>query len=123
MSRRPNQIQGVPARLAALKLIDAGLRRGETPDPAPAGAPGGVAAAGATGALLPHSDIGVARALASEVLRWLVNLDALIDSAMKKPLPDDAKARSVLRIMLAGWLRLETPPHAVVATGLPLLAG
>jgi 16S rRNA (cytosine967-C5)-methyltransferase len=25
--------------------------------------------------------------------------------------------------MLAQWLRLETPPHAVVATGLPLLAG
>ncbi len=25
--------------------------------------------------------------------------------------------------MLAGWLRLETPPHAVIATGLPLLAG
>src|SRR5262249_29366621 len=114
MSRRPNQIQGVPARLAALKLIDAVLRRGETLEQA---------APGATGALLTHSDIGLARALASEVLRWLVNLDALIDSAMKKPLPDDAKARSVLRIMLAGWLRLETPPHAVVATGLPLLAG
>ncbi len=25
--------------------------------------------------------------------------------------------------MLAQWLRLETPPHAVIATGLPLLAG
>jgi 16S rRNA (cytosine967-C5)-methyltransferase len=25
--------------------------------------------------------------------------------------------------MLAGWLRLDTPPHAVIATGLPLLAG
>src|SRR5690606_24665744 len=33
------------------------------------------------------------------------------------------KARSVLRLMLAQWLRLETPPHAVVATGLPLLSG
>jgi 16S rRNA (cytosine967-C5)-methyltransferase len=29
----------------------------------------------------------------------------------------------VLRLMLAGWLRLGTPPHAVIATGLPLLAG
>jgi 16S rRNA (cytosine967-C5)-methyltransferase len=29
----------------------------------------------------------------------------------------------VLRLMLAQWLRLETPPHAVIATGLPLLAG
>jgi 16S rRNA (cytosine967-C5)-methyltransferase len=29
----------------------------------------------------------------------------------------------VLRIMLAQALRLDTPPHAVIATGLPLLAG
>jgi 16S rRNA (cytosine967-C5)-methyltransferase len=29
----------------------------------------------------------------------------------------------VLRLMLAQALRLETPPHAVIATGLPLLAG
>jgi 16S rRNA (cytosine967-C5)-methyltransferase len=47
----------------------------------------------------------------------------LIDSATKMPLAPDAKARSVLRIMLAGWLRLSTPPHAVVATALPLLEG
>ena len=26
-------------------------------------------------------------------------------------------------MMLAQWLRLDTPPHAVLATGLPLLAG
>lgn len=114
MSRRPNEIQGAPARLAALKLLDAVLRRGETLDQA---------AHAATQGLLTHSDKALARALASEVLRWLADLDALIDGAMKKPLPDDAKARSVLRVMLAGWLRLDTPPHAVVATGLPLLAG
>jgi len=29
----------------------------------------------------------------------------------------------VLRLMLAQWLRLDTPPHAVVATALPLLSG
>jgi len=114
MSRRPNEIQGAPARRAALKLIDAVLRRGETLDQA---------AHAATQGLLTYSDKALARALASEVLRWLVDLDAMIDSAMKKPLPEDAKARSVLRVMLAGWLRLNTPPHAVVATGLPLLAG
>lgn len=114
MSRRPNEIQGAPARRAALKLIDAVLRRGETLDQA---------AHVATQGLLTYSDKALARALASEVLRWLVDLDALIDCAMKKPLPEDAKARSVLRVMLAGWLRLNTPPHAVVATGLPLLAG
>jgi 16S rRNA (cytosine967-C5)-methyltransferase len=57
------------------------------------------------------------------VLRWLADLDGLIDSATKTKLPDDAKPRTVLRMMLAQWLRLDTPPHAVVATGLPLLAG
>lgn len=114
MSRRPNEIQGAPARLAALKLVDAVLRRGETLDQA---------AHAATQGLLTYSDRALARALASEVLRWLADLDALIDGAMKKPLPADAKARSVLRVMLAGWLRLDTPPHAVVATGLPSLAG
>ena len=50
-------------------------------------------------------------------------LDALIDSATRQVLPDDAKPRAVLRIMLAGWLRLDTPPHAVIATGLELLSG
>ncbi len=114
MSRSPNEIQGAPARRAALKLVDAVLRRGETLDQA---------AHAATQGLLTYSDKALARALASEVLRWLADLDSLIDSAMKKPLPEDAKARAVLRVMLAGWLRLETPPHAVVATGLPLLAG
>jgi 16S rRNA (cytosine967-C5)-methyltransferase len=114
MSLRPSEIQGAPARNAALKLLDAVLRRGETLDQS---------AAAATQGLLTHSDKALARALASEVLRWLADLDALIDSATKTNLPEDAKARSVLRIMLAGWLRLETPPHAVVATGLPLLNG
>ena len=68
-------------------------------------------------------DKALARAIASEVLRWLVDLDRFIDSATKKPLPADAKARQVLRMMLAQWLRLDTPPHAVIATCLPLLAG
>src|SRR5690606_28659221 len=107
-------IQGLPARRAALKLIDAVLRRGETLDQA---------MGPATRDLLTTSDRALARALAGEVLRWLTDLDALIDSATKKRLPDDAKPRSVLRLMLAGWLRLETPPHAVVATALPLLSG
>lgn len=114
MNRSDKDIQGAAARRAALKLLDAVLRRGETLDQA---------AGTATAGLLTTSDIALARAVASEVLRWLVDLDALIDSATRQPLGDDAKARTVLRIMLAQWLRLDTPPHAVVATGLPLLAG
>ncbi|WP_120077517.1 RsmB/NOP family class I SAM-dependent RNA methyltransferase [Aurantiacibacter odishensis] len=104
---------GLQPRRAALKMLDAVLRRGETLEQA----------GGAANGLPAFSDRALAKALAGEVLRWLVDLDALIDSATKNPLPDDAKARMVLRIMLAGWLRLETPPHAVVATALPLLDG
>ena len=107
-------IPGLPARKAALKLTDAVLRRGETLDQAANGALQGVRG---------QADKGLARALAGEVLRWLADLDALIDSATRQILPDDAKPRAVLRIMLAGWLRLDTPPHAVIATGLELLSG
>jgi 16S rRNA (cytosine967-C5)-methyltransferase len=106
-------IPGLPPRRAALKLLDAVLRRGETLDQASHAATQG----------LRGPDKGLAKALAGEVLRWLADLDALIDSATRTALPDDAKARAVLRLMLAGWLRLETPPHAAIATGLPLLVG
>lgn len=107
-------IPGYPARKAALKLLDAVLHRGETLD---------VAAHGALQGLRSGPDKALARALAGEVLRWLTDLDRLIDSATRQILPPDAKARSVLRLMLAGWRRLDTPPHAVIATALPLLSG
>ena len=107
-------IPGLPARKAALKLLDAVLHRGETLDQA-----AGRALLGVQG----NADRALARALAGEALRWLTDLDALIDSATRLALAPDAKVRSVLRLMLAGWLRLETPPHAVIATGLPLLSG
>ena len=105
---------GTPARRAALRMLDAVLRRGETLDQAEGAA---------TKSVHGFADKALARAIAAEVLRWLVDLDALIDSATKQRLPDDAKPRMVLRMMLAQWLRLETPPHAVVATALALLAG
>lgn len=108
------ELQGIHARRAALRLLDAVLRRGETLD---------IAFNGATKDVRKFEDKALARAIAAEVLRWMVDLDGLIDSATKKPLPDDAKVRMVLRMMLAQWLRLQTPPHAVVATGLDLLAG
>ena len=108
------ELQGIHARRAALRLLDAVLRRGETLD---------IAFNGATKDVRKFEDKALARAIAAEVLRWMVDLDGLIDSATKKPLPDDAKVRMVLRMMLAQWLRLQTPPHAVVATGLDLLSG
>lgn len=107
-------VPGLPARRAALRLLDAVLRRGETLDQS---------AHNALQSIRGDADRALARALAGETLRWLVDLDALIDSATRQRLPEDAKPRAVLRLMLAGWLRLETPPHAVIATGLPLLTG
>ena len=106
-------IAGLPARRAALQVLDAVLRRGETMD---------TALPRAAGRLRP-ADAALARAIAGESLRWLVDLDALIDRVTRQRLTDDAKVRSVLRLMLAQALRLETPPHAVVSTGLALLAG
>ena len=95
-------------------MLDAVLRRGETLDQA---------YGAATRGLRGFADKALARAIAGEVLRWLTDFDRLIDSATKNPLPPDAKPRMVLRIMLAQWLRLDTPPHAVIATALPLLSG
>ncbi len=68
-------------------------------------------------------DRALALAIASETLRRLPDLDAMIDSATKRPLPDDAKARSVLRIALTQAWVLGTPQHAAIATALPLVAG
>jgi len=107
------KIQGLAARTAALRMLDAVMRRGETLEMAER----------AHGKGLTPSDLGLARAIAGETLRWLVDLDALIDRATPQRLPDDAKPRMVLRMMLAQVLRLDTPPHAAIATGLELLAG
>ena len=101
-------------RRAALRMLDAVLRRGETLEQAEGPALGDIRKA---------PDRALARAIAGETLRWLTDLDTLIDSATKQRLPEDAKARMVLRLMLAQTLRLETPPHAVIATGLALLEG
>ena len=105
---------GLPVRRAALRLLDAVFRRGETLEQAEGTALGDIRKA---------PDRALAKAIAGETLRWLTDLDALIDSATKQRLPDDAKARMVLRLMLAQALRLDTPPHAVIATGLALLDG
>lgn len=101
-------------RRAALKLLDAVLRRGLPLESALSAATQGIERA---------DDRGLAHAIAAGVLRWLPDLDALIDSATRKPLPQDAKARFVLRIALAQALLLDTPGHAAIATVLPLVDG
>ena len=113
MARPPDPL-GTPVRRAALRLLDAVLRRGE---------PLESALAMATRALPGGPDRGLAHAIAAETLRRLTDLDALIDLATRQRLPDDAKARAVLRIALVQALVLGTPPHAAIATALPLVDG
>jgi len=105
-------VEGVPARRAALQMLDSILRRGRTLDSAAQVAKG-----------LQPADVGLAVAIAGEVLRRMPDLDRLIDSATRKPLPEDSKARMVLRIALAQKVGLGTPEHALVATALPLVDG
>ncbi|MDO9364698.1 MAG: methyltransferase domain-containing protein [Sphingopyxis sp.] len=104
---------GTATRRAALRLVDAVLRRGDPLDVAMH-----AAAHGLTGA-----DRAFAVAIASETLRWMVDLDGLINGATRQILPDDVKSRAVLRIALAQLLVLKSPGHAVVSTALPLVAG
>ena len=72
---------------------------------------------------LSPPDHALAVAIAGETLRRLPDLDALIDSATRQRLPDDSKARMVLRLALAQKIGLGTPDHALVATALPLVDG
>lgn len=104
---------GVPARRAALKLLDAVLRRGLALEQALDSAASGLA----------PNDRGLAHAIAAEALRHLPDLDALIDSATQRDLPEDAKARFALRIALVQALVLGTPGHAAISTVLPLVDG
>lgn len=107
-------VPGLAARRAALRLLDAVLRRGLPLD---------AAKAAAVRDLPDRQDQALAQAIAAEVLRRLPDLDALIDSATRNRLADDAKARMVLRIALVQPLMLGTPPHAAIATVLPLVDG
>ena len=105
-------LEGLGARRAALQLLDSVLRRGQTLD-----------AAGASVRNLSPQDRALAVAIAGEALRRLPDLDSLIDSATRQRLPDDSKARMVLRLALAQKIGLGTPDHALVATALPLVDG
>src|SRR5215210_1790755 len=105
-------VEGLGPRRAALQMLDAVLRRGQT-----------IEAAGEQVRGLSPSDHGLALAIVGETLRRLPDLDALIDSATRLRLADDAKARMVLRLALAQKIGLGTPDHALVATALPLVDG
>ncbi|HEY5720804.1 MAG TPA: RsmB/NOP family class I SAM-dependent RNA methyltransferase [Allosphingosinicella sp.] len=105
---------GTESRRAAIRLLDAVLRKGLPLESALDGAARGLDRA---------DDRAFAHAIAAETLRRLVDLDVLIDGATKQRLPDDSKARFALRIALAQALAMDTPPHAAIATALPLVEG
>jgi 16S rRNA (cytosine967-C5)-methyltransferase len=93
-------------------MLDAVLRRGQTLD-----------SSAAAERRLPPADHALAIAIAGETLRRIPDLDSLIDSATRQRLPEDSKARMVLRLALAQKTGLGTPDHALVATALPLVEG
>ena len=97
-----------------MRVLDAVLRRGQAIE---------AALDPATRGIERGDDRALAHAIAAETLRRLADLDALIDSATRQPLPDDAKARAALRIALVQALALGTPPHAAISTTLPLVDG
>jgi len=97
-----------------MRLLDAVLRKG---------LPLEAALDSAARDLDRADDRGFAHAIAAEALRRLPDLDALIDGATARPLPEDSKARSALRIALVQALALRTAPHAAIATALPLVEG
>src|SRR6478672_7415031 len=105
-------VEGLDARRAALQMLDGVLRRGQT-----------LAAAASGAARLSPQDRALALASAGEALRRLPDVDELIDSATRQRLPDDSKARMVLRLALAQKIGLNTPDHALVTTALPLVDG
>lgn len=112
MNTRPStNVPGIDTRRAALRVLDAVMRTGQPLDQAVIPATRG----------LEPADRALAIAIAQEVLRWTPDFDLLIDSQTQLPLADDAKARMVLRMALAQILRLGTPPHAAIATSLPLV--
>jgi 16S rRNA (cytosine967-C5)-methyltransferase len=113
-SARRAESAGTESRRAAMRLLDAVLRKGLPLEAALDGAARGLERA---------DDRAFAHAIAAEALRRLTDLDALIDGATRKPLPADAKARFALRIALVQALAMETAPHAAIATALPLVEG
>ena len=104
---------GLDARRAALSMLDAVMRQGRTLD----------SASSSNRIVLSADDSRLALAIAGETLRRIPALDSMIDSRTRQRLPDDSKARMVLRLALAQKLALEIPDHAIVATALPLVDG
>jgi 16S rRNA (cytosine967-C5)-methyltransferase len=107
----PTDVQGLPARAAALDLLTAALSRR-------AGMEEGLNHP-ALKALEPR-DRAFARALAMATLRHLGPIDAALQSKVAKAPPD--RVVQVLRLGVAQAFVLKTPPHAAVGTSVDLVA-
>src|SRR4029079_15903299 len=105
-------VEGPGARRAALQMLDSVLRRGLTLD----------ATAGAA-RNLSGPDRALAIAIVGATLRRVPDRGPHIYRTTRQRLPDDSKARMVLRLALAQKVGLGTPDHAVVSTALPLVDG
>ena len=107
----PQGASGLPARRAALGLINAVLDRHRPLDEA----------LNALDPRLSQRDRAFARHLAATVLRRLGQIDMVIAAALKEGLPKRAPAvRAILRLGLAQLLFLDTAPHAAVSTSVSL---
>ena len=101
------------ARGAALDLLQAVLQKKIPLDQALADDPGMAA--------LEGRDRGFARALTATTLRRLGQIDALIDTALERPLPRKAKGvQDILRLGIVQLLFMDTAPHAAVDTAVDL---
>jgi len=98
---------GLPARMAAVRLLSAVLHERRSLDEA-------IAQEFHSEALAPR-DRALARLIVATVLRRLGELEAILSGFLKKPLP--ARQGNVWPILLSGaaqLLFLATPPHAAV---------
>jgi 16S rRNA (cytosine967-C5)-methyltransferase len=104
-------VQGLPARAAALELLSAALSRR-------AGIDEGLTHP-SLAALAPR-DRAFARALVMATLRRLGPIDAALQARLQKA-PSD-RVVQILRLGVAQIFVLKTPPHAAVATSVDLAA-
>lgn len=105
--------QAKSARAVALDLLQAVLHGKRPLDQALADHPALAA--------LDGRDRGFARALVATTLRRMGQIDALIDTALDRPLPHKAKGvQEILRLGACQLLFMDTPPHAAVGTAVDL---
>lgn len=112
------QPEGLPARLAALSILDGVLNQGRSLD-----ALWDESSKTGSIATLSAEDGTFARALVSTTLRRLGQIDFALSAFMDRPLGQNAaRARTLLRLGAAQLLYLRTPAHAAVASTVELAA-